>query len=142
MKLSDHFDLSEFTVSQTAERRGIDNTPSPEIVQRLKVTAGKLDAIRAHLGHPVVISSGYRCATLNRVIGGAVGSAHVLGWAADFICPGYGNPLAICKAIKASGFAFDQVIEEGAWVHISFDPRMRGQLLTKTAGGYATGIAA
>lgn len=142
MKLSDFFTLEEFVTSQTATRKGIDNTPPPEIIERLKATAHKLDAFRIHLGKPILISSGYRCATLNRAIGGAPTSAHVLGYAADFICPGYGDPLAVCKAIKASGLKFDQVIEEGTWVHLSFDPRMRGQILTKSGKGYTTGLAA
>jgi zinc D-Ala-D-Ala carboxypeptidase len=142
MKLSEHFDLSEFTTSQTAARRGIDNTPNPAVMANLRRTASALEAVRTLLGKPLLISSGYRSPDLNKVIGGAPTSAHVQGFAADFICPGFGDPLAICHAIRKSGLKFDQVIEEGTWVHISFDPRMRGEVLSKTAGGYAMGLAA
>ena len=142
MKLSDFFTLEEFVTSQTATRKGIDNTPPPEVIDRLKATAAKLELVRAFLGKPLLISSGYRSPALNKAIGGAANSAHVLGYAADFICPGYGDPLAVCKAIKASGLKFDQVIEEGTWVHLSFDPRMRGQILTKSGKGYTAGLAA
>lgn len=139
-RLSPHFDLAEFTTSQTAERKGLDNTPSPEIIARLRETAGRLEAVRSYLGKPLLISSGYRSAAVNAAVGGVATSAHVQGWAADFICPGYGAPLAICQALAKSKIAFDQVIQEGTWVHISFDPRMRQQLLTKWGSGYATGI--
>ena len=47
MKLTDHFWLSEFTESQTATRHGIDNAPSPEIIQHLRHTAEQMDAVRS-----------------------------------------------------------------------------------------------
>lgn len=140
VRLSEHFALSEFTVSQTAGRLGLDNTPSPDIVDRLRGTAAHLEPVRALLGCPLLISSGYRSAAVNKEIHGAVGSAHVLGYAADFIAPGFGSPLAICRAIVAAGVRFDQMIEEGTWVHLSFDPRMRGEVLTKADGGYHQGL--
>jgi len=68
-------------------------------------------------------------------------SAHVLGFACDFICPAFGTPLEICKAIEASGIRFDQLIEEGTWVHLSIDPRMRQQVLTMRNGKYSTGLS-
>jgi putative chitinase len=53
------------------------------------------------------------------------------GWAVDFTCKAYGDPLAVCKAIESSGIKFDQMIHEfGRWTHISFAPEMRGQKLT------------
>lgn len=142
MKLSPNFDLSEFITSQTAARRNIDNAPPPDVIDRLKATAAKLELVRAFLGKPLLISSGYRSPALNKAIGGAANSAHVLGYAADFICPGFGSPLAVCKALVKSGIKFDQIIEEGTWIHISFDPRMRGQVLTMKGGKYTVGLAA
>ena len=47
MMLSDHFSLAEFTISQIATRKGLDNTPSEEIIENLKKTASKMEAIRA-----------------------------------------------------------------------------------------------
>ena len=70
MKLSEHFDLEEFTRSQTAARLCIDNTPPLGVVANLSRLAITLEAIRnACSGRPITISSGYRCPTLNQRIG-------------------------------------------------------------------------
>lgn len=130
MNLTDHFTLEELTFSSTAQRLGIDNTPSLETVAKLTRTAMGLEQIRALLGAPMHIDSGYRCPALNKAVGGAATSAHMDGMAADFICPSFGDPLSIVKAIEASGIDFDQCIQEGTWVHVSFAPTMRRQILT------------
>ena len=70
-KISSHFDLSEFTTSQTAARRSIDNTPPPDVIERLKHTAQWLEGVRTLLGVPIIISSGYRSPALNKAVGGA-----------------------------------------------------------------------
>ena len=69
---------------------------------------------------------------LNRKIGGSVNSAHMDGLAADFTCEKFGKPIDVVKALHKSGIKVDQVIEEGTWVHVSFDPKMRQQFLTAT----------
>ncbi len=150
MKLSKNFTLEEFTFSQTAVRLGIKNEPSIEIVERLKKVAEELEFIRYSLNElPIRISSGYRCISLNNAIGSKPSSAHVTGWAVDFTCPSYGTPKDVCKKILDAGYQFDQLICEGvskdkpngAWVHISFDPKMRGEVLTmSTVGGITTYI--
>jgi zinc D-Ala-D-Ala carboxypeptidase len=132
MQLTQHFHLSEFTDSNYATRHGIKNLPSPHIIGNLKTLAEGLERIRSLLGYPISISSGYRNPELNRGIGGASNSAHLYGYAADFICPAFGTPVEIVKLIKKSGMKFDQLIEEGRWVHISVDPKMRQQTLTAT----------
>lgn len=130
MNLSTHFTLEELTFSQTAAREGIDNTPPPEVVARLKHTALGLEAVRVRLGVPLSVSSGYRCLALNRLLGSKDSSAHVQGDAADFIAPGFGSPATVVSSLKDAGIAFDQLIVEfGRWVHISFAPAMRGELL-------------
>jgi hypothetical protein len=134
MNLTQHFTLEELVFSSTAARLGIDNTPSLEYVARLTKTAMGLEQIRALLGVPMHIDSGYRCPALNKAVGGVPDSAHIEGYAADFIAPDYGSPLMIARAIAGSGIRFDQCIQEGTWVHVSFDPRMRHQALTATFG--------
>lgn len=142
MRLTEHFDLAEFTISQEAARRGIDNTPPDEALENLYLLAMALEEIRARLGKPIVISSGYRSPALNAAVGGAATSAHVLGYAADLTCPGFGAPLSVCKAIATlPGFRYDQVIHEfGGWCHLSIDPRGRMQTLTIDRKGVRKGL--
>jgi len=128
-KLSPNFALSEFTQSQYALRMGINNTPSPNVLGHLKVTADGMEKVRELLGKPITISSGYRCPTLNKAIGGASTSDHVLGFATDFTCRQYGTPEQVTKAIMESGIKYDQLICEGYWTHISFSPKMRQETL-------------
>ena len=140
-RLTAHFALEELTATQ---HREIDNRPPAEVIATLRDTAARMEAVRGILGDRViVVSSGYRCPALNRAVGGARGSAHLSGHAVDFNCFGYGRPRAVCEAIARSPILFDQLIEEGGWTHISFDPRLRRQVLTKRpGGGYALGLTA
>jgi zinc D-Ala-D-Ala carboxypeptidase len=142
MKLTTNFDLSEFTVSQTAARFDMLNDPPADIMPNLLELAAALEIVRARLGHPIVISSGYRSPDLNKAVGGAPNSAHVLGWAADLTCPGFGNPLQVARAIaQIPGFRYDQVIHEfGSWCHLSVDPRYRMQTLTIDRSGTRQGL--
>lgn len=130
-KLSPHFTLEEFTVSQTAARKGLNNTPSEDIVKVLTNTANQMEAVRKLLGAPITINSGYRSPEVNKAVGGARNSQHMTGEAVDFIAPGFGSVSAIVERIKSSGLVFDQLIDEyGSWVHISFSEKPRKQVLT------------
>lgn len=139
MSLSPHFTLEELTFSSTAQRLNIDNAPPPNVVPHLSVLAAGLEQIRVLLGQvPLHVDSGFRCPALNRAVCGAPNSAHLDGYAADFICPAFGAPLAIVARIAGSYIAFDQCIQEGTWTHISFDPKARRQLLTAHFGPNGT----
>lgn len=138
MQLSDHFSLAEMTVTL---HRDISNIPDEAVLGVLRDTAHRMEEVRDLLGGAITVSSAYRCPALNRAVGGVAFSAHVTGRAVDFNCFGYGDPLAICHRIATSALRFDQLIEEGTWVHLSFDPRMRREVLTKgEGGGYVTGL--
>ena len=123
MKLSDHFDLEEFTHSDTAVARGIVNSAPAPIVVKLTRLARTLEKVRDILGHPLTITSGYRCPALNAAVGGVGDSAHLHGLAADFVCPEFGSPRDVARALElhAGELDFDQLIREhfGAndWVH-------------------------
>jgi hypothetical protein len=148
-RLTDHFSLAELTQSETAARRQIDNTPSPAVVENLTRTAQTLEQVRTLLGaRPILVSSGYRSPAVNTAVGGAANSAHMTGLAADFICLGFGSPLEICRKIAASNIPFDQLIQEGTWVHIGLAPaaqKPRQQVLTANFGPgtttYVNGLA-
>jgi hypothetical protein len=138
-KLTAHFALEELACTQ---HREIDNRPPPDVVAALRTTAARMEEVRRLLGDRTIsVSSGYRSPELNRIVGGARTSAHLTGRAVDFNCYGFGAPRDVCRAIAGSKVAFDQLIEEGTWVHLSFDPRMRRQILTKReGGGYDLGL--
>jgi hypothetical protein len=147
MKLSEHFTLAELTQSQTAARAGLKNDPTPEALENLKYLAGRLEAIRKLLGRPMIISSGYRAPAVNRLVGGAANSQHMLGQAADFIAPAYGTPYEVASAIDRSGLKYDQLIHEfGRWVHVSFirpelgEPRRQALSIFNSKAGYLPGI--
>jgi len=134
MNISPNFTLDELTHSQQAIRSNIDNTPNKSVLINLSIIASLLESVRKLLGeHPILISSGYRCAKLNTMIGGSKNSQHVMGLAVDFICPKYGTPKEICQLLLSSGLQFDQMICEGTWVHLSLaddDMPTRNQVLT------------
>lgn len=81
--MTKHFTLKELTQSATAVRLGIDNTPSKEVISNLTELAQLLEKIRTIYGKPMIVTSGYRCEKLNKAVGGAKGSQHRLGQAAD-----------------------------------------------------------
>lgn len=146
MQLSPNFSLRELTDSATAIARGIENVPPPEIMPALRTTAAGLEAVRSLLanivGHPVpvIVTSGYRSLRLNRLIGSRDTSQHVLGEAADIRAPQFGTPAQIVATVAKSSIAFDQLIAESTqsgarWVHISFGPRNRREVLEIDANG-------
>lgn len=123
VRLSAHFMINEFIVSQEATRRGIYNEPSSSVIDNLRWTAENMELVWLTLGKPVLIVSGggYRSARLNEAIGGSRNSDHLYGLAVDFIAPRYGSPHAICYALKDSAVRFNELILEfDQWVHISF----------------------
>lgn len=133
MKLSEHFTLSELTVSQLAARNRINNEPGVQTVENLKFLANQLEEVRNVLGdNPILISSGYRCATLNALVGSKPTSAHIKGLAADFTCPSFGSVHDVINAIIGSDIQYDQVIYEfDSWCHIGFAEKGKTPRLQK-----------
>jgi hypothetical protein len=145
VQLSEHFTLEEFTHSDTAIARGIDNSAPPDVAANLAQLAAVLEQVRVLLGSkPMVITSGYRCPALNAAVGGAGNSAHLSGRAVDFVCTAFGTPAMVCRAIVGSNIPFDQVIlEYGDWTHLGFNPAYvpaRRQALTIDENGTREGI--
>ena len=140
MQMSPHFKLSEFTKSETAIRKKIDNTPNAEHAQNLKNVCEKiLEPVRNHFGKPVRINSGYRGPALNAAVGGSSKSQHCNGEAVDFEIDGLANP-ELAKWVTEN-CEFDQCILEfydpkegpnSGWVHASYTTSgpNRKQILT------------
>jgi len=139
-RLTVDFHLSEFLHSEKAVRLGLDNTPDAVVLAAIRnFLAPGMQDVRDLIGAPVIISSGYRAPQVNAAVGGARDSQHILGLAADFIAPFFGTPLQVARAIVASRITFDQLIQEGTWVHISFSAKPRRSVLTaKFTNGVAS----
>ena len=133
-RLTPHFTLHEFCHSRTAALRGIPNRPTASVLDNLKRLARALETIREHAvdGAPIIVSSGYRCPELNAAVGGVPTSNHVLGRAADIICPRFEND-ALFDRIRRIGprsyggsgrlECWDELIEEcNSWVHFAIAP--------------------
>jgi len=138
MKMTENFSLDEFLFSESAVREGIDNTPSPGVVDNLLLVAQFLEKVRKIIKRPITIGSGYRCGKLNVKVGGSPTSTHVLGLAADISASGY-SPYELAAIIRDRGLLYDQLILEYKIangkpyqvVHIGLDQRMRQQTLTQ-----------
>jgi hypothetical protein len=135
MKLTPHFSLAELTVTS----KPLDNTPPKEMIEVLRTTAFYMERVRELLGNVAIkVNSAYRSPAVNKAVGGSKASAHTLGYAVDFTAYGH-TPLTIANTLAKSDLKFDQLIYEGTWVHISFDPKMRREILTaKFKNGKAT----
>ena len=130
MKLTANFSLDELIKSQVAERKGINNNPSPMQIENLKALAVNiLQPIRSQFDKPLIISSGFRCAQLCIEIGSSINSEHCAdnkSAAADFEIPGVDNK-ELAEWIK-SNLEYNQLILEfyregepsSGWVHCSY----------------------
>ena len=141
--ISKHITFAEATKSNTATRLGIDNNPSPEIIETMKATAENVfEPIREQCG-PIRISSFYRSPELNRAIGGAKISQHCKGEAIDIQGINVTNAMLFDTACALA--EFDQIIWEfgdstnPAWVHISYSStHNRKQILVAKKQGTRT----
>jgi len=126
-KISKHISYKEATFSQTATRKDIDNTPTPEILERMKALADNIfEPLRAYVGGPIKINSFYRSINLNVAIGGAKSSQHTRGEAMDIDDTfGHMSNKEMFEFIKDE-LDFDQLIWEfgdddnPAWIHVSY----------------------
>lgn len=125
MQLTTNFTLEELIHSDTANAKGIDNTPTKEIEENLKYLAEKaLQPIRDKWGKPLTVNSGYRCKELNKAVGGVSNSSHLTGLAADIEAGTNEDNKKlfnfISEMVKNKEITVDQVIDEKnyAWIHV------------------------
>lgn len=139
MKLSKNLTLAEVTRSETAKRRNIDNIPTDEHIENLKILANNVfQPLRDYFGVPIYISSGYRSEALNKAIKGSKTSQHCKGEAIDIDNDNANNGVTnrhIFEYIR-DHLKFDQLINEfpikgnPSWVHVSFSKdQQRNQVL-------------
>lgn len=117
--VSKNFSYSEFTKSDTAARKHIQNEITTfEVRDNIKALVDNLlQPLRDAWGEPLIINSGYRCKELNEKVGGVETSMHRTGEAADVACS---NPYELAKLIKRLGLEYDQVILYPTFVHIAY----------------------
>ena len=127
MKISDHITYAEAIHSNTAKRKGIDNTPSEAQVEAMRLLAEKIfEPLRKWVGGPIKVNSFFRSVTLNEAIGGAASSQHCKGQAIDIDdVYSYKTNAEMYKWIQEN-LDYDQMIWEFGtdtqpnWVHISY----------------------
>ena len=143
--LSKNFSLAELTKSQTAERKGIPNTPTADHIFNLTALCENiLQPIRNEFGS-FIVSSGYRSPELCEAIGSKATSQHAKGEAADFEVAGVSN-YKLASWIEEN-LPFDQLILEcfqggnSGWIHCSYVPDGRKETLTyNRSQGYRKGL--
>ena len=114
--------MKELTKSSTADKLGIDNTPTPEASVALSnLVTHVLDPLREMYGKPITVNSGYRCSKLNAAVGGAKTSQHMRGEAADITAGSKTENKKLFELIR-DNLPFDQLIDESnySWVHVSY----------------------
>ena len=134
IQLSKHFTLDEFLKSRTAVRLGINNIPNEEQLENIRLLVENvLEPLRAHYGRPIIITSGFRSAELNKAVGGVKNSQHCTGQAADIrsVSDRRDDNKELFDMIIEMGLDFDQLINEYDynWVHVSFGQKNRNQIL-------------
>lgn len=140
MKRYQNFEMAEFYNSYTANMKGIDNKPTPEIEAHLdELISTILQPLRTAWGKPLKVNSGYRSPELNKAVGGSRTSAHLCGYAADIVPTSgkIGDFIAFAEDwLIKNDIAFDQSINERSgssqWWHIAVrhcDGRQRRQTM-------------
>lgn len=155
--LTPHFKLREFTESATAMKHGIDNRPTPEVVENLRrLCTHTLEPLREKLGLPIIITSGYRTKELNDIIVHASRkSQHMSGQAADFHVaqgPVQGSRVQGSRELLIQAFRliiedesidFDQLIIYPSFIHVSYvsKEKNRHQLTRASSNGAYTDLS-
>jgi hypothetical protein len=137
MQISKHLSLAEVSRSETAKRKGINNTPSGEHLENFKKLAENIfEPIREHFGVPIHISSGYRSKELNAAVGGSATSDHCVGSAIDIDQENSSiTNNQVFNFIK-DNLKFKQLIAEFpvngklSWVHVAYNENnLKNQIL-------------
>lgn len=143
MKLTKNFTLEEMTASDTARKHGISNTPCEEHEANLRRLCERiLQPLRDAWGSPITVNCGYRSVETNKALAAdykkagkniyvSMTSQHCTGQAADITVGSPEKNKQLFQLIQRLGLPFDQLIDEYGyrWLHVSYSPRMRHQIL-------------
>lgn len=129
-----YFKLLELTRSDTAKRSNINNIPNKqEEANIIALIDNILDPLREAYGKPIIVTSGFRCERLNKLVNGSINSQHRLGQAADIrtIEDTVEENKKLFELIQKLNLPFDQLINEYnySWIHVSYSPHNRKQIL-------------
>lgn len=129
-----YFTIKELTKSDVAKRNKINNTPTvQEEANLVALTENILDPLREAYGRPIIVTSGYRCERLNKLVKGSKTSQHRFGQAADIrtVEDTIEENKKLFDLAQKLNLPFDQLIDEYNydWIHISYSPRNRKQVL-------------
>lgn len=127
-----YFTIAELCKSDTAIRKNIDNSPTSEVINNLKqLVRYVLDPLREKYGKPIRVNGAYRCPELNEAVGGSKTSQHMAGQAADITVGTPEQNKRLFQLIIDLDLPFDQLIDENKfkWIHVSYSPRNRKQIL-------------
>ena len=119
-----NFTIQELTASTTAEAKKINNDPTPEAAENLKLLVDNvLDPLRDAYGKPIIVTSGYRSPALNAAVKGSKTSQHVKGQAADITAGSKQENKKLFELAQELNLPYCQLIDERGftWVHISYD---------------------
>ncbi len=131
--ISKNFTYEHFEFSSKAYELGIDNSIKSDKVRfaiRLLVL-NLLEPLQSLVNWPLILSSGYRCPELNKEIGGAKNSQHLLGEASDIHCGNALEVLSLAQIVLRHKLPFDQMILYKSILHLSFkaNGQQRHQIL-------------
>ena len=121
-QISKHISYDEATLSPTAIRAKIDNTPNETELEAMKHIANNLfEPLRVWYGKPIKVNSFFRNNALNRLVKGSKTSQHKKGEAIDISAGSKAENKKLFDWLTTSGMEFDQVINEYdfTWIHIS-----------------------
>lgn len=132
-RLTQHFNVNEVLVGSE-----LDIVPA-QVRENVTIAAQRMEDVRQQLGRvPITPTSWYRSLAHNARVGGSPTSDHMTGFAVDFVAAGL-SPREVMNRLagSVSRLGIDQLIEYQRHVHVSFNPRRRGELLVKrTDGGF------
>ena len=123
--MKSYFTIEELCNSETADRLNIDNSPTDDIILHLNELIDFLNPIRIAWGSAIIVTSGYRCAELNRAVKGSATSVHQIGYAVDIV-PKNGKIEEFGRFIEAflkdNDLKWDQLLFETSktsmWIHL------------------------